>query len=147
MGLLAGLKLVFGGFIENVLGRWQVLLIIVVVGISLMVFFNIRQLEKKLEQSQQTLKIEQENNKVLRENLTQLQLINTENQAVIGQVTADKNTAIESVTSLSAELTKTNKSLTELKTRINAITTPPTKLSPYIAEAISGIQTQRGHDK
>lgn len=142
-GVLLALRGLFGGFVTKVLGDWRLLLAVVFIVVGGLIAFKIHRLESKLTDSQNQVKVEQQNNATLRTNNATLQEANGQNQVIITQLTADKQAAVASVSKLSSEIGKTNKSLADVQQKLDSIKDAPTKLTPYISQAIDGIQRQR----
>ena len=144
--LLMFAKTMFGGLINifaKIFGDWRILLFVCVMIMGLLVWYKIHSDQKQLELTKQTLMIEQKNNETLRNNVATLAQTNQNNQAVIAQLTADKQLALDSVKTLSVEITKSNQSFSTLQRKLDQINTPPSKLTPYISQAIKGIQEER----
>jgi len=143
MPILLLLKSFFGGILEKVLGNPKVLLVIVIAIIMGIVALKVRHLESEITVAKQQVVAEQKNNEVLRGNAATLETANAQNKTVIDQLTLDRQNAINSVTELSARLSQTNKTLTEVQQSLEQIKAAPTKLTPYLSQAINGIQKAR----
>lgn len=134
---------VIGAFLLKGLTNIKVIAVILIALMLAGVWFKFHHLESKLAKTQTALKQSEENNKILKSNNEIIADANRSNQAVIDQLAKDKRAATESVNKLSSAVAASNKSLEELQSKISGLTIPPTLLSPYIAEAIIGIQADR----
>ena len=143
MLILTLLKSFFGVIVTNVVENPKVLVTVVVVAIALFVAFKVHQTEQELTAAKQQVVLEQQNNKTLQGNVMTLQAANDQNKLVIEQLSADKQSAINSVSNLTAVLSRTNQALGTVQTAVNSIKVAPVKLSPYIVQAIDGIQQAR----
>ena len=62
---------------------------------------------------------------------------------MITQLQTDKQNALASVSKLKIELQRINSNVNQIKDRINALTVAPTQLTPYLSEAVKGVQELR----
>ena len=146
----AAIKMVLGGIfgpIFSVLGKllsdWRIILIISIGLIAGFTYYSFKQINKKYELKQEQYEAEVKNSEVLRKNVSGLTQINADNQNLIVQMQKDKQIALEAVTTLSENINKNNKLLVDVQIKVNKIKAPPTLLTPYLAEAIDGVQQQR----
>lgn len=127
----------------KILGDWKVLLLLVIIVVATLVGLKIRSLEKSLTAASEQIVFEKKNNEILRGNVSTLEAVNKENQLQVNQLLTDKKIALESTKKLAETVATTNKSLENLQDRIDQLKDSPTKLSPYISQAIDGIQKER----
>ena len=132
------------GFFSKILGDWKVLLLLIIAIVSGLIGWKIYDLEKSLKDANEIIQVEKKNNEVLRGNVTSLVSINQENQQKIEQLVKDKQLALESSKKLSESIAKTSKTFDELNAKLDSIKADPTKLSPFLIQAIDGIQQERG---
>jgi predicted phage tail protein len=111
--------------------------------VATLVGLKIRSLEKSLTAASEQIVFEKKNNEILRGNVSTLEAVNKENQLQVNQLLTDKKIALESTKKLAETVATTNKSLENLQDRIDQLKDSPTKLSPYISQAIDGIQKER----
>lgn len=130
-------------FVLSLLGNWRVMLALIIAIFAGIIMWKFKALENDLNHSREALKIEQSNNQVLRNNLDQAGQINADNAKVLEAVEADRKRALEAVSQLNTDLQKTNKNIDAIKQKINGITTPPSKLTPYLVESVKGVQELR----
>lgn len=133
--LLIPLKFL-GGFLGKLLSDWRVILVLAILAATALALWKFKSLEEKLVTTEQARAQVQANYDNVKE-------ANLQNELVIQQLEADKKLALQSSAALSADIAKTNNSINGLKNRLDELTTPPTKLTPYIAEAIDGAQQLR----
>jgi len=136
MGAILG---IFGFIFKD----WRMVLALVVVVIAGIIVWKFKHLESELNHTKDVLKVEQSNNQVLRNNLDQAGQINADNAKMIEAAEAEKKRALEAVSQLNTDLKRTNQSIDAIKQKISGITTPPTKLSPFLVEAVRGVQDLR----
>lgn len=138
-GLFGGIGTIFG----KILGDWRILAFVCALLVVGMVGMKIRADQKELANVKATLVQVQKNNETLKQNEIVLKEANQSNQATIEQLQADKKLALESVNNLTQQLQRSNVAFNTIQRKIDEIKTPPTKLSPYLVSAISGIQSER----
>lgn len=147
--LLVG-KMIFGA-IGNVFGKilsdWRILALVCVLVVGGMVGMKIRADQKQLAEVKTELVQEKKNNETLRENVSILQETNQANQDVIKQLQAEKQLALDSVKKLNDQSRQATTAFNTIQRQLEEIKTPPTKLTPYISSAISGVQCERGVKK
>jgi predicted negative regulator of RcsB-dependent stress response len=131
-------------FFTSIFGDWKVLLLLIVAIVGGLIGWKIYHLEKSLKSANEIIQVEKKNNEVLRGNVNSLVAINQENQQKIEQLVKDKQLALESSKKLSDSIAKTTKSFEELNAKLDTIKTDPTKLTPFLIQAIDGIQQERG---
>lgn len=133
----------FGGLISKIFSDWRILVAIIVIVISGIIMLRIHKMEKNLAQAKEELVVERKNNDTLRGNVSTLVTTNKSNGVVIEQVTKDRDAAVKSVSALSNSIAETNRTVNSLKQKIDGLKTPPTPLTPYLVEAVEGIQQLR----
>ena len=122
---------------------WRMILALILLVIAGVLFWKFKSLDSDLVKSKEALRIEQVNTQTLRNNLASAAQINQENANVIKQLEEDKKRALEAIAGLNTDIKKTNQGIEAIKQKINSITTPPTKLTPYLVEAVRGVQDMR----
>lgn len=100
-------------------------------------------LQSTIEEQAAAIKQEKENNAVLRGNIDTLTKINIANERILKQQQLSQKAATEMINKLSKDLQASTKSFGEIQGKIDAMAVPPTPLTPYLKEAITGIQEQR----
>jgi len=136
MGAVLG---IFGVIFKD----WRMVLALILLIVAGVLFWKFKSLDGDLTKAKEALRIEQVNTQTLRNNLASAAQINQENANVIKQLEEDKKRALEAVAGLNTDIKKTNQGIEAIKQKINSITTPPTKLTPYIVEAVRGVQDMR----
>lgn len=106
-------------------------------------YYKYNSLQNDLEEERAALKVEMDKNAVLRDNIETLTKVNEINSKIIEQQTKSAKTTVETIGRLSNELRNSGKSFTEIQSRIDNIKTAPVPLTPYLVEAINGIQEER----
>lgn len=106
-------------------------------------YYKYNSLQNDLEEERAALKVEMDKNSVLRDNIETLTKVNEINSKIIEQQTKSAKTTVETIGRLSNELRNSGKSFTEIQSRIDNIKTAPVPLTPYLVEAINGIQEER----
>lgn len=106
-------------------------------------YYKYHSLQSDLEEATIALKQEKDNNVVLRGNIETITQVNAANSQILKQQAIDSKTTVETITKLSNDLKKSNKSFNELHAKIESIKDKPVPLTPYLKEAITGIQAER----
>ena len=100
-------------------------------------------LQSTIEEQAAVIKQEKENNAVLRGNIETLTEVNIANERILKQQQLSAQAAAKTINKLAKDLQTSSKSFNGVQSRVDAITTPPVPLTPYLKEAIIGIQEQR----
>ena len=124
--------LIFAG-LRSFFGNWKVLLITLLLAIAGLVALKIRHTENQLTK-------EQAANATLQADYTQAQAANAQNELVIKQLQQDKQQALDALSKLSDDIQATRTDINAVRTKVNKLSVAPTKLPPYLIEAINGIQ-------
>lgn len=135
--------LAFRGTVGKLLKDWRVIALILTSIVVAIIYAKFYFLQHKLVKAQEAVQLEQQHSQALQTNLDQAVKINGENTLVIGQLKTDKDNALNAVSKLNTELQRTNASVTQIKDRINGLTVAPTQLTPYLSEAVKGVQELR----
>jgi hypothetical protein len=106
-------------------------------------YYKYHSLQTDLEEATIALKQEKDNNVVLRDNLETLTQVNVANDKILQQQAITAKTTVETITKLSNELKRSNQSFVDTQSNIDAIKDQPVPLTPYLKEAIIGIQKER----
>jgi hypothetical protein len=106
-------------------------------------YYKYHSLQINLEEANIALKQEQDNNVVLRGNIETITQVNAANSQILKQQAIDSKTTVETITKLSNDLKKSGRSYTDLHAKIESIKDKPVPLTPYLKEAIIGIQAER----
>jgi uncharacterized phage infection (PIP) family protein YhgE len=135
--------LAFRNTVGKLLKDWRVIALILASIVVALIYVKFYILQHKLAKAQDAIVVEQQHSQALQTNLNQAVKINEENAAVITQLQTDKQNALASVSKLNTELQQTNNNVNQIKDRINALTIAPTQLTPYLSEAVKGVQELR----
>lgn len=127
----------------KIFSDWRLLLAFGIIIAGSLVMWKFKSLENDLKKAQQTLVIEKKNNETLRGNVAILESANKNNAVVIDQVAKDRDNAIASMTRLNGSISANNKSIADLKQKIEGLKNPPTPLTEYLVEAVDGVQKLR----
>jgi len=122
---------------------WRITLLIVILVCFGFFAYKYKQTQKNLETVQLSLKAEQDNNAVLRNNLAIASKVNSENIAVFQAVKVDNTLTTAAVSKLNIKLRANDKTAVEIKETLSSVKEPKEKVSPRIAIAVSGIQKLR----
>ena len=119
-----------------------VILICAVVGFA---YYKYSSLQSDLKEANDAIKVFQVNEAVYKSSIQTLENSNKQNQAIIEQMTIEKQQALDAVTSLNESINKQNRSLSSLQKKLSdmKLTVAPTPLTPYLKESIRGIQDSR----
>jgi hypothetical protein len=135
--------LAFRDTVGKLLKDWRIIALILVGIIVALIYVKIYVLQHKLTKAQDAVLVEQQHSQALQTNLNQAVKINEENAVVITQLQTDKQNVLASVNKLNTELQRTSNNVNQIKDRINALTVAPTQLTPYLSEAVKGVQELR----
>ena len=130
------------GFL-SILGDWKIILAILIAIGAGVIIFKINGLEGQIAADKITIKQEQDNNVVLRGNVTTLTQINQSNQQVIEQQARTNKITAAAVSQLAQDVKNNASNFGAIQSKLDSIVTPPSALSPYFKDAINGIQTER----
>jgi len=119
---------------------WIGILILAAVGAG---FIYVKHVQDELALSQANLKTEQANEVTLKGTISQLTAAQAQDQLVIQQVTSDKQAALDAVSALNTSLNTSAQQIGTLKSQLNNITAKPTNLTPFLVQAIQGVQAQQ----
>jgi uncharacterized membrane protein YhiD involved in acid resistance len=131
------------GTIGKLLKDWRVIAAILIGIVLFIVFMKFTNMEKNLKKAKEDFANEQQHSQVLQNNWNQAVEVNKQNQAVIQQLQLDKDNAQEALTSLSVSVEHANTQVSNIKSKLDSIAVKPTTISPYISEAITGVQALR----
>jgi uncharacterized protein HemX len=141
--MLSVVMLFFQGTIGKLLKDWRVIAAILIGIILIIVFLKFTNMEKNLKKAKEDFANEQQHSQVLQNNWNQAVEVNKQNQAVIQQLQLDRDNAQEALTSLSVSVERANTQVSNIKTKLDSITVKPSSISPFISEAINGVQAMR----
>lgn len=135
-GIFSGILNVF----KLIFSDWRILLAVIALCAALFGWWKWNKIQEEL--ADQKAKVEQVEaaNQILEGNNKTLAEANQQNVLVIDQVKKDSETAKAQVQKLNTDLTISSRKINDLKNQLDNITVPAVPLSPYIAQAIDGIQ-------
>jgi hypothetical protein len=128
------------GILGSIFKDWRVVLVLILMALGGFVVWKFKHIESQLAESKQALQIEQANNVTLRGNLDEAAKINHANSEIIDQLEAQKTASVAAVNDLNNAIKVTNQGVAAIKSKIDQVTEPPKKMSPYIVEALKGAQ-------
>lgn len=142
--MLSIVMMFFQGTIGKLLKDWRVIAVLLIGIIGIILYFKYTSLESNLKKAKEEVLTEQHRSQVLQSNWDQALSVNKQNEMVIAQLQVDRDNATQALNNLSASMEHTNKQLSTVRARIDNISvTPSTTISPYIVEAINGVQEMR----
>ena len=107
------------------------------------VYWKFHSLQGDLEEMAAALKKEKDNNVILQSNLDTVTQINQANEKVLKQQQLAAKTNVETIQKLANDLRTSSQGFTDVQGRVDAVKAAPVPLTPYLKEAIDGIQEQR----
>lgn len=121
----------------------KVLMVLAVAGLLGGAYYKWNSLQKDLAEAKIALKQEKDNNVILRGNIETITKVNQENTRVIEEQAQAAKTAMATIAKLNSDSKRSNNSFNSTVTKIDAIKIAPVPLSPFLKEAIIGIQAER----
>jgi septal ring factor EnvC (AmiA/AmiB activator) len=137
------IKNFFGKLFKLIFSDWRIVLAVILFIVVGFGYYKWNHLQNELEKKQQQIEFVEKNNAILKENNNVLLDANKQNEAVIAQIKKDQETTLAAVNRLNKDINKSNKGVADLKTKLEGLKTPPTPLTPFISEAVDGIQKLR----
>jgi uncharacterized protein HemX len=107
------------------------------------VYWKFHSLQSDLEETAAALKKEKDNNVILQSNLDTVTQINQANEKVLKQQQQAAKTNVETIQKLANDLRTSSQGFTDVQGHVDAVKAAPVPLTPYLKEAIDGIQEQR----
>jgi hypothetical protein len=135
--------LLFKGLFGKIFSDWRLIAMAGLVALCAVMTVKLKVEQSHLATAQQTIKIVETNNIVLKQNIATITKVNQENLLMIEQLRADTVITGKTVAQLNNQLAGQTKTVAILKKKLADITTPPQKLSPHIAVTVQGIQELR----
>ena len=124
-------------------GNPKIIIAIVIAIVLGGAYYKYHSLQSDLEEATIALKQEKDNNAVLRGNIDTLTQVNAANDKILQQQAINAKTTVAVITKLSNDLKRSNQSFVDVQSNIDAIKDLPVPLTPYLKEAINGIQKER----
>lgn len=136
-----------GSVIKAIFSDWRILLAVLLLCAATFGFYKWHGLQKDIAAQREALEQTKKANEVLESNNKALHDANEQNVLIIEQVKKDQQQTLVQVHKLNTDLASSSKKISDLKSQLGSIKTPPVQISPYIATAIDGIQKMQGDKK
>lgn len=129
--------------IAKLFGNAKVLLGIGLLAAVAAGFVYVKHVQGELTLAQANLKTEQANEVTLNNTISQLKQAQDQDALVIKQLTDDKQAALTAANDLNTKINTSKSEIVSLKKALNNITVAPTAITPYLSQAIQGVQDRR----
>lgn len=133
----------FTGLFGKLFSDWRIIAMVILVAVCGFMTVRLKVEQSHLEKAQQTIKIQEVNNTVLKQNVETITKVNAENVKMLGQIKADSVLTTKAVVALNNQLSARDRTVGDLKKKLNDLEAPAQKLSPHIALSVQGIQQLR----
>lgn len=134
-------KALFGSVFGFIFKDWRITLLVVILALCGYGYYKYDKVQDNLAETQKVLKVEQENNQVLRNNLAIAAQTNAANEKILQQVQSDNTLTRKQVAQLNNMLHARNTQIADLKGQL--MSQPGQAVTPNIAWTVDAIQRLR----
>jgi hypothetical protein len=133
----------FTGIFGKIFSDWRLIAMAVLIAVCGYMTIRLKVEQVHLQKAQEVIKVVETNNVVLKQNVATITKVNQENVKMLEQLKADSVMTAKTVAQLNNTLSARDRTVADMKRKLNGLGTPVSKPTPYIDLAVKGMQQLR----